>query len=139
MVNAQTLCHDSPAYEPIDMILTNFGHITPCKWETPVPEKIPSKQMVAKRMMDKDMRRQLEEVDKLWFGIGRPEFFLWFRHFCVTLDNLHATLVILLNFSKHQAQHYNIFPFFMKRWEYVFLSTIRPDQSLSCVRLFATP
>ena len=68
------------------MILTNFGHITPCKWETPVTEKMPSKQMIAKMMMDKDMRRQLEEVDKLWFGIRRPEFFLWFRHFCVTLD-----------------------------------------------------
>lgn len=94
MVNAQPLCHDSPAYEPIDMTLTNSGHITPCKWETPVPEKMPSKQMVAKMMLAKDTRRHLEEVDKLWFGIRRPEFFLWFRHFCVILDNLHATLDI---------------------------------------------
>ena len=55
---------------------------------------MPSKQMVAKMMLAKDTRRQLEEVDKLWFGIRRPEFFLWFRHFCVILDNLHATLDI---------------------------------------------
>lgn len=48
----------------------------------------------SKLMIDKDMRRQPEEVDKLWFGSRRPKFFLWLRHFCVTLDNLHATLYI---------------------------------------------
>lgn len=37
-----------------------------CKGRTPVAEKMPSKQVVVKMIMDKEMRGQLEEVEQTW-------------------------------------------------------------------------
>lgn len=62
LVNAQYLCHDSSGYGPTEMTLTTLGHIMLYKLKMPLEEKMPSKQMVLKIIMDREMRGQLEEV-----------------------------------------------------------------------------